>query len=131
MQAIWLFDGVCVLCSRAVQLTLKYEKAATIRFVAIQSDEGKALAVKHGIDPNNPDSFLFIENGIAHTKSGGVIALARHLKGAAFLAFAARIVPRTIRDWMYDRVAQNRYRWFGVRQECMMPTPDMKARFLP
>lgn len=79
MAPIWLFDGVCVLCSRAVQYALKHEKDSVIRFVAIQSEEGREIALEHNIDPDCPDSFLFIEAGKAYRKSDGVLALAAHL----------------------------------------------------
>ena len=127
--ATWLFDGVCILCSGAVRYTLAHEAAPVIRFVAIQSREGRALALQHGNDPLNPDSFLFIENSAALRKSDGVIALARHLRGPARLLLLARFLPRLLRDWLYDRVARNRYRLFGRSADCMMIDPRHRARF--
>ena len=130
MSAIWLFDGVCVLCSAAVRYTLAHEKAATIQFIAIQSNAGKALALKYGLDPENPDSFLFIENGIALQKSDAVLALAKHLNGIARLLPVAIFIPRAIRDWLYDRVAQNRYNWFGRKAQCYLPDETTRCRFV-
>jgi predicted DCC family thiol-disulfide oxidoreductase YuxK len=131
MQATWLFDGVCVLCSRAVRYTLVHERTtSTIRFVAIQSAEGRALARAHGIDPDQPDSFLFIENGKALAKSDGVIALSQHLKGPVHFIALGRILPKRLRDWLYDRVARNRYRLFGRSQSCMQPDAAMRSRFV-
>lgn len=126
---IWLYDGVCVLCSGAVQYTLRHEREPAIRFVAIQSREGRALAQAHGIDPDDPESFLFIEGGKALAKSDGVLALMRHLRGPARLLLVGAVLPRAIRDWLYDRVARNRYRWFGQKTACERPDPAQRHRF--
>ena len=130
MKAIWLFDGVCVLCSGAVNYTLAHEKEASIQFIAIQSKAGKELALKHGIDSENPDSFLFIENGIALTKSEALFALAKHLKGVARLSPLAKLIPLPVRDWLYDRLAQNRYNWFGRKNSCYVPDQTTRDRFI-
>lgn len=126
---IWLYDGVCVLCSGGVRYTLKHERDHAIRFVAIQSREGRALALAHGIDPDTPESFLFIENGRALAKSAGVLALLDHLDGPARLLLAGRLLPKPLRDWLYDRVARNRYRLFGQKTACEMPDPAQRHRF--
>ncbi len=126
---IWLYDGVCVLCSGGVHYTLRHERGHEMRFVAIQSREGRELARRHGIDPDNPDSFLFIENGRALPKSDGVLALVAHLNGPARLLLAGRILPKALRDWLYDRVARNRYRLFGQKSSCEMPDPAQRHRF--
>lgn len=126
---IWLYDGVCVLCSGAVQYTLRHEREPAIRFVAIQSREGRALAQAHDIDPDDPESFLFIEDGKALAKSDGVLALLQHLRGPARLLRIGSVLPRAMRDWLYDRVARNRYRWFGQKTACEMPDPTQRHRF--
>jgi predicted DCC family thiol-disulfide oxidoreductase YuxK len=126
---VWLYDGVCVLCSSGVHYTLRHERDHAIRFVAIQSREGHALALAHGIDPDDPESFLFIENGRALEKSDGVLALVAHLGGPARLLLVGGILPRAIRDWLYDRVARNRYRLFGQTTACEMPDPAQRHRF--
>lgn len=126
---IWLYDGVCVLCSGGVRYTLRHERDHAIRFVAIQSNEGRALAQAHGIDPDEPDSFLFIEGGRALPKSDGVLALARHLNGPARLLLLGRALPKAWRDWLYDRVARNRYQLFGRKVSCEMPAPATRHRF--
>lgn len=127
---IWLFDGVCVLCNGAVQYTLKHEKQASIRFVAIQSEEGRQLAVQHGLDPADPQSFLFIENGEVLFKSDGVIAMAGHLDGPAGLITLCRFLPKAVRDFAYDRIARNRYRLFGRKRECPIPDASIRHRFV-
>lgn len=128
--AIWLFDSHCVLCSRGVQYTLRHEKAATIRFVAIQSDEGRALARDHEIDPDDPSTFLFIEDGVALGASDAVIALAQHLKGSGWIARLCRNVPRRLRDAVYRLIARNRYALFGKVDQCIIPTAEQRDRFV-
>lgn len=125
----WLYDGVCILCSGGVRYTLKHERDHSIRFVAIQSREGRALATSHGIDPDEPESFLFIENGKALAKSDGVLALLEHLDGPARVLLVGRWLPRPIRDWLYDRIARNRYRLFGKKTACEAPDPAQRHRF--
>lgn len=127
---IWLYDGVCVLCSGGVRYMLRHERHHETRFVAIQSREGRALALKHGIDPDEPASFLFVDDGEALAKSDGVLALVGHLKGPARLLLAGRILPKRMRDWFYDRLARNRYRWFGRKESCEMPDPVQRGRFV-
>ncbi len=127
---IWLFDGVCVLCNAAVQFTLKHEKQPTIRFVSIQSDEGRRLADEHGLDQADPESFLFIENGEALFKSDGVVALAGHLDGPAGLIAWCRFLPKAVRDFAYDRIARNRYRLFGRKPHCPIPDASIRHRIV-
>jgi predicted DCC family thiol-disulfide oxidoreductase YuxK len=126
---VMVFDGICVLCSRSIAFILRHEREPLIRFVAIQSTEGRALALRHGVDPDDPDSFLFIENGVAHPKSGGIVALARHLKAPGNALTMLAFLPRSLRDWLYDRVARNRYRLFGKRERCLLPDPATRQRF--
>lgn len=127
---VWLFDGVCVLCNGAVQYTLKHERRPLIRFVSIQSAEGRQLALQHGLDPEDPQSFLFIENGEALSRSDGVIALARHLDGPAGLISLFGFLPKSLRDFAYDRIARNRYRLFGRKSECPVPDAGIRHRFV-
>jgi predicted DCC family thiol-disulfide oxidoreductase YuxK len=126
---IWLYDGVCVLCSGGVRYTLRHERDQAIRFAAIQSREGRELAMQHGIDPDEPESFLFIENGRALAKFDGVLALVGHLDGPARLLLAGRLLPKALRDWLYDRIARNRYRVFGRKTACDRPDPAQRHRF--
>ncbi len=128
-MSVWLFDGHCVLCSGAVQYLLRHERDHDVRFVSIQSVEGRALALQYNIDPDDPASFLFIENGTAHAKSDGVLALLRHTGGAARLLRVGKFLPRNVRDWIYDRIAQNRYRLFGRRETCLVPDAHQRHRF--
>jgi predicted DCC family thiol-disulfide oxidoreductase YuxK len=127
---VWLFDGVCVLCSSGVRYVLKHERHHDMRFIAIQSDLGKALALLHGIDPENPDSFLFIEDNRALAKSDGVLALLRHINGPARVLRLGKVLPKPVRDWLYDSMARNRYRLFGKYDSCMIPDAEMQRRFV-
>jgi predicted DCC family thiol-disulfide oxidoreductase YuxK len=127
---VWLFDGVCALCSGGVRYVLQHERQHDMRFVAIQSEEGKALALRHGIDPENPDSFLFIDENRASAKSDGVLALLDHISGPARLLRVGKLLPKPIRDWVYDRVARNRYRLFGKYSSCMIPDAALRKRFV-
>jgi predicted DCC family thiol-disulfide oxidoreductase YuxK len=127
---VWLFDGHCMLCSRAVQYHLQHERNETVRFVAIQAREGRALAKTHNIDPDNPDSFLFIEAGHAYEKSDGVLQLLKHVGGWARLLRIGVILPRPVRDWLYDLIARNRYALFGKSDACHMALPKHMQRFV-
>lgn len=126
---VWLYDGVCVLCSGGVRYTLKHERDQRMRFVAIQSREGRDLARRHGIDPDDPESFLFIEQGRALAKSDGVLALLKHLRGPARILLAGQVLPKLMRDWLYERIARNRYRIFGRKSHCELPAPEQRHRF--
>lgn len=127
---IWLFDGVCVLCSRSVAFLLRHERDHFIRFVSIQSEEGRKLAQHHGLDPANPESFLFIENGVALAASEGLYQLAGHLTAPARWLRMLVLVPRPLRDWAYYRIARNRYRYFGKMLKCLVPPPNQRHRFV-
>lgn len=127
---IYLFDGECVLCSRAVAYILKHEIDPVTRFVAIQSSEGRTLAATHGIDPDDPASFLYIAGRIAYEKSDAVFAIARRLRGIARLILAAKILPKPIRDYGYSLIAKHRYKIFGKTKNCYVPSPETRHRFV-
>ncbi|WP_255608264.1 DUF4166 domain-containing protein [Methylosinus sp. Sm6] len=119
---IFVYDGVCALCDWTVRYVLANEITRSIRFVAIQSEEGRALARKADIDPDAPESFLFIENGRLMKDSEALLALARQLRGPARAAPLARLLLRFVADALYRLVAHNRYRWFGRKAACALPT---------
>ncbi len=127
---VWLFDGVCAFCDWSVRFLLRHERQPDCLFVAIQSETGQALALRHGVNPDDPATFLFIENGRALTKSDGVIALARHLRWPWRLLGLWRLLPKGLRDWQYGLIARNRYRLFGRKQECAVPYQAARARFI-
>jgi predicted DCC family thiol-disulfide oxidoreductase YuxK len=123
-----LYDGDCVVCSRWVLFVLHQEKAPLIRFVAFQPDEGRLLAEHYGIDPDDTDSFLFIDGGKALVKYDGVAAvLARLRRPWSFAAFLT-VFPRPLGDRFYDLLARNRHLMTGKRDFCMAPPPEWRAR---
>ncbi len=118
---IFVYDGVCALCDWTVRYVIAHEITPSIRFVAIQSEEGRALAREADIDPEAPESFLFIENGRLMKDSEALFALGRQLRGPARAAPLARLLPRFVADALYRLVARNRYRWFGRKTACALP----------
>lgn len=130
-NSVIVFDGVCVLCSRWVSFVLRHDPQGVYRFAAMQGTMGRDLLVQHGIDPHDPVSFLLLEQGHAYTDTE---AIARVLlsfgSGWALIARIMRIVPRSIRDASYRSLARNRYRFFGRREVCFVPSPANADRFL-
>jgi predicted DCC family thiol-disulfide oxidoreductase YuxK len=124
-----LFDGVCVMCSGVVNFVLRRDAARHFRFLAIQSEAGKVLAHRFGIDLLNPETFAVVRNGELLFKSEAALAIAQKLPGWRW-TWPVRALPRGLRDFIYDRVARSRYRLFGKRETCLMPTSDIKARFI-
>jgi predicted DCC family thiol-disulfide oxidoreductase YuxK len=128
---VWVFDGVCVLCSNAVRLTLRHEYPTErpVRFVVIQSPIGRRLASTHGNDPDAPYTFLWFHEGVVLERTSAIMALARMMGGPARLAPLLRPVPRAVRDWLYDRIALNRYALFGKLPACIAPEAKHWQRF--
>jgi predicted DCC family thiol-disulfide oxidoreductase YuxK len=129
-DGLWLFDGVCNFCSGSVRIALALDKAGELRFTPIQSPYGRALAVAAGLDPDAPNTFLFFDHGRALEASNAVLALIGRLPAPWRWLRAMRIVPRPIRDASYGWIARNRYRLLGKRDVCMVPTPEVRARFI-
>ena len=129
-DVVLLFDGLCNLCSRSVQFIIKHEKAEVLKFAAVQSPAGVRLLKSVGIDPKEVKTFVLIADGRPYVKSDAAIRVVARFRGAWSLLVLLRIVPRPIRDWMYDVVATKRYRWFGRRETCFLPTPELAARFI-
>lgn len=125
-----LFDGECRFCSASVDLALDLDRRAVLRFTPIQSPYGRQLAAAHGLDPDDPTTFVFFENGRPLQQSEGVLALAARLTWPWRWATAFRVIPRSWRDAAYGVVARNRYRWFGRRDACRMPRPGEAERFV-
>ena len=126
---IYLFDGHCVLCSRAVNYILRHEREPNIHFVAITSHKGREIARAHDIDPDNPSTFLFIEDGIAYAASDAIFAFMKHLHGPPKYLGWLRVIPRPLRDFIYQRIANNRYRIFGKTEACLVPSAQTRERF--
>jgi len=130
-KKIILFDGVCNLCNSAVQFVIKYDKKDTFRFVALQSELGQEILAYIGIDAKNIDSIVLYEPGVAYYyKSSAAIQIAKNLGGFWHLGTIFRIIPMGIRNQLYDYIAINRYKWYGKKESCMVPTPELKIKFL-
>jgi len=125
-----LFDGVCNVCNASVNFVIDHDASGRVRLGALQSDAGQALLRAHGLDPAYLDSLVLLDDGQVFTKSDAALRLARYLDGRWPWLERLRVLPRGLRDALYDLVAKNRYRWFGVRESCRMPTPDIRARFI-
>lgn len=129
--AVVLFDGVCNLCNGAVNFIIGRDPQGWFRFASLQSAAGQGLLRAHGLEPGRMDSLVCIAGGRAHLKSAALIAIARGLGGGWRLAaLPFSLLPRFVRDWCYDRVAANRYRWFGRREVCRVPEAGLPGRFL-
>lgn len=127
---IVLFDGVCNLCNGAVTFIIKRDSKNVFKFATLQEDPGQELIKKYGINILKTDSIILIENGKAYVKSTAALRIARSLNGVYPLLFGFMIVPNFMRNWVYDIIARNRYKWYGKRDSCMIPTPELKAKFL-
>ena len=119
-EHIVLIDGVCVLCSRSYHFVSARDREHRFRFIAIQEPEGRALAERHGIDPADPTTFILIEHGTAYVRSEAALRVLRELPDWGWTS-VLRIVPRVLRDGLYDLIARNRYRWFGRLDACILP----------
>lgn len=128
-KSIILFDGVCNLCNKAVQFIIRHDKNGYYSFASLQSDFAKELLSKFG-NRNDLKSIVLIEGEYLFIKSTAVLKICRHLSGGWKSAQVFLLVPRFIRDAVYDIIARNRYRWFGKRKECMLPSEELKKRFL-
>lgn len=129
-RPIILFDGVCVLCTANAQFVLRHDRRGHFRLASVQSEPGRALCERFGVDPENPDTMLVIEGGRARRDSDGVLAIAEGLGWPWRVAGVLRVVPRRWRDALYRRVARNRYRLFGRRETCWVPSAEQRARIL-
>ena len=130
-KKIILFDGVCNLCNGAVQFIIKHDKKDIFRFVALQSDLGKEICNYIGIDQSKIDSIILYHPGVAYYyKSSAVLEIGEDLGGIYNLASILKIFPEKLRNYIYDYIAKNRYKWYGKKESCMIPTPELKAKFI-
>ena len=126
-----LFDGVCNLCDASVQYIIKHDKDNAFLFTALQSEVGQQIIKEFNIDTNKIDSIILYSNeyGISY-KSTAALKIASKLGFPRNLLSVFLIIPAIIRNWIYDYIAKNRYKWYGKKEECMIPTPDLKSKFL-
>jgi predicted DCC family thiol-disulfide oxidoreductase YuxK len=130
-EGIVLFDGVCNLCNAAVQFIIKRDPGGRIKFASLQSDAGQSLLEANDLSTNQFHSIIFLKGDVIYQESDAVLQIARELNSPlAWLSSAAAVIPRPVRNWIYRWVSRNRYKVFGKREECMVPTPDLRKRFL-
>ena len=130
-KKIILFDGVCNLCNSSVLFIIKRDKKDRFRFAALQSEVGKKLARERNIDTSKIDSIILIEPHIAYyTQSTAVLKIGQSFGGLWRVLWIFEWIPSRIRNRFYDFIAKNRYRWYGKKDACMVPTPELKAKFL-
>ncbi|MBN1479163.1 DUF393 domain-containing protein [candidate division KSB1 bacterium] len=127
---IILFDGVCNLCSAFLNFVYKFDDQAQFKFTWIQEERGTEILQWLGIPTENYKTIVYIENGRAFFKSTAFLKIVKYLKFPWPMLQAGSILPRRIRDWLYDIVAANRYRIFGKKDACLLPTGELKSRFL-
>ena len=127
---IILFDGVCNLCNGAINFIIKQDSKAVFKFASLQSETGMRLLEKHKIDPQKTDSIILVEEDKVSVKSTAALRISRFLDKGYPLLYGFMIIPGFIRNYVYDFIARNRYKWFGKKESCMIPTPELKSRFL-
>ena len=127
---IILFDGVCNLCNSSVQFIIKKDRKKQFRFASLQGKAGQELLKKFNLPADNFNSFILAEGDQIYTRSTAVLRMLKKLGGGWKLFYGFIIVPKFIRNAIYNWIARNRYKWYGKRDDCMMPTPELKERFL-
>ena len=128
---ILLFDGHCNLCNAWVQFIVKRDSAGTIRFASLQSGAGRRLLEEHKIDENYIGSLVFFEEERFSVSSTAALRTLSYLDDWQKHLIVLTVVPRSLRDLVYRFIARNRYKWFGRREQCMIPTTELSKRFLP
>jgi len=130
---VLLYDGVCGFCNKTVQMILDRDRRGTLRFAALQSDYGRAVVGRHR-ELEGVDSVVFVEQAAGgervYVRSEAALRVAAYLGGLWKVFLCAYVVPRGLRDYLYDLFARNRYRFFGKSEQCMLPPAEARARFL-
>ncbi|TDE49850.1 thiol-disulfide oxidoreductase DCC family protein [Flavobacterium sp. GT3P67] len=130
-KKIILFDGVCNLCDITVQKIIKHDTKDVFRFVALQSDLGQKIIKHLGIDIKKTDSIILYQPGFAYYyKSEAVLEIAKNLGGIFYFGSLFSILPTSFNNYIYDYIAKNRYKWYGKKETCLIPTKELRAKFL-
>ncbi|WP_338644660.1 DCC1-like thiol-disulfide oxidoreductase family protein [Flavobacterium sp. KS-LB2] len=130
-KKIILYDGVCNLCDSAVQRIIKHDAKDVFRFVALQSDLGQKIIKHLGIDTQKTDSIILYQPGFAYYyKSEAVLEIAKDLSGLFYFGTLFSILPTSLNNHIYDYIAKNRYKWYGKKETCLIPTKELQAKFL-
>ena len=130
---IILFDGVCNLCNKSVQFVLKHDKKKVFKFTSLQSDVAKRLLLQNNSNKNlvkNLKTIVLLKNGKTYTHSSAILHIIKELKYPLRAFYSLIIIPSFIRDFFYKFISKNRYRWFGKKNSCMVPTNEFKNRFI-
>jgi predicted DCC family thiol-disulfide oxidoreductase YuxK len=129
-NSIILFDGVCNFCNSSVNFIIKRDKKNNFLFSSLQSEYSQNFLTQNNFPKNNFDSIILIENNKLYRKSTAALKIAKHLNGLWKLSYTFIIIPPVIRDFFYDIIAKNRYKWFGKKEVCMIPDEKTKNKFL-
>lgn len=129
-KKIILFDGVCNFCSFWVNFVIKRDKKDIFRFAALQSEKAKELTSRFSIDISKPDTFILITDDKFFTKSTAALLVCRELNGVVRILYPFIVLPKIFRDFIYDMIAENRYKLFGKRESCRVPTEADRLKFL-
>ena len=129
-QPIIIFDGVCNLCEYSVQFIVKHDRQARFKFVSAQSEKGKVLQCIYGVDTLQDGTVILLKNGQVYVKSDAAVEIAKDHDGLWRFLHVFTFIPKPARDLVYSVISQNRYRWFGKKNECLLPDNNIKDRFL-
>lgn len=129
-KSIILFDGVCNLCNSSVNFIIKHDTKKRFVFASLQSDAAKEILLQFPLKKNKIDSVILIQNGNIYEKSTAALLISKQLRGICKIAISFIIIPKYFRDTVYDWIAKNRYNWFGKKKRCVVPSADIKDRFL-
>ena len=129
-RPIILFDGVCNFCNYWVNFALKRDKKGTLLFTSLQGETAKTLLPRYQIDTTTLTSVIFIDGGKVYTQSSAALHICRYLRGGWPFFYGFIIIPRFLRNAVYNLIARNRYRWFGKKDSCMLPQPELRRQFL-
>ena len=130
IHPVILFDGVCNFCNYWVIFAIKRDKKKKIRFAPLLGETAKKLLLQFELDPTALSTVILIDAGKVFTQSSAALRMCKYLDGGWKMAYSLMIIPKFLRDAIYNIIARNRYKWFGKKEECMVPTPELKERFL-
>ena len=129
-QSIIIFDGVCNLCEYSVRFIVKNDRHGRFKFVSAQSEKGKDLQRMCGVDTLQDGTVILLENDQVYIKSDAALHIAKNLDGLWRFLYVFKFMPKPVREYFYSRISKNRYRWFGKKDECLLPDDNLKERFI-
>ncbi|WP_421938734.1 thiol-disulfide oxidoreductase DCC family protein [Pedobacter sp.] len=130
-NAVIFFDGVCNLCNSAVQFVIRHDQKDHFSFSPLQGEFASAILPEFDIIPYKLNSILLLDEGRLYTKSSAALRITKKLSGLWPLLYGLIVIPKVIRDWFYDIIAKNRYKWWGKQESCWLPMPALKNKFIP